>query len=177
MAYSNKLEPTKPLAFTYVDADLGGDEDTKRSTTGFAILLYGGIVCWLARLQTTVALSTSEAETNAAVEAVKTLMHLRLFMRELGMRQDKPSIVYEDNSACITFTEKSAGSKKTKHYQIKVHFLQEQKEAGVYEMIKVKTDGQLADTFTKPLALQAFTRYRDWMGVVEGNTQEDSAKV
>jgi hypothetical protein len=79
--------PRETLTFvecpTYVDADLAGDLDTMRSTTGFAIMLFGGIVCWMAKLQSTVALSTSEAETNAATEAVKQLMHMRLFLREL----------------------------------------------------------------------------------------------
>jgi hypothetical protein len=46
-----------------------------------------------------VALSTAEAETNASVEAVKQIMHFRLFMREFGMGQDGPSVVYEDNQA------------------------------------------------------------------------------
>ena len=124
---------------TYVDADLAGDLDTMKSTTGFAIILFGGIVCWMAKLQSTVALSTSEAETNAATEAVKQLMHMRLFLRELGMRQNHPTVVYEDNNATIAFTEGTGNKKKTKHYQMKVHFLQEQKEAGVYAMKRVET--------------------------------------
>ena len=91
------------------------------------------------------------------------------------MRQNHPTVVYEDNNATIAFTEGTGNKKKTKHYQMKVHFLQEQKEAGVYAMKRVETTGQLADTFTKALPKESFERYRNWMGVVAGNTQENSA--
>ncbi len=86
---------------TYTDADLAGDVGTRKSTTGFVVVLAGGLVSWMSKLQSTVALSTAEAETNASVEAVKQIMHFRLFMRELGMGQDGPSVVYEDNQAAI----------------------------------------------------------------------------
>ena len=71
-------------AISYVDADLAGDVDTMRSTTGFVIMMHGGIVNWLSKLQPAVALSTPEAETNAATELAKQLCHLRMFLRELG---------------------------------------------------------------------------------------------
>jgi hypothetical protein len=82
---------------TYADADLAGDIGSRKSTTGFVVVLAGGLVSWMSKLQSTVALSTAEAETNASVEAVKQIMHFRLFMRELGMGQDGPSVVFEDN--------------------------------------------------------------------------------
>ena len=68
----------------------------------------------MAKLQSTVALSTSEAETNAATEAVKQLMHMRLFLRELGMRQKYPTVVYEDNNATIAFSEGTGNKKENK---------------------------------------------------------------
>ena len=54
---------------TYADADLAGNVGTRKSTTGFVVVLAGGIVSWMSKLQSTVALSTAEAETNASVEA------------------------------------------------------------------------------------------------------------
>jgi len=87
---------------TYADADLAGDIGTRKSTTGFVVVLSGGLVHWMSKLQSTVALSTAEAETNASVEAVKQIMHFRLFMRELGMGQEGPSIVFEDNQAALS---------------------------------------------------------------------------
>jgi hypothetical protein len=75
---------------TYADSDLGGDDHTLKSTTGYGILMSGGLVSWSSKLQSVVALSTAEAETNAAVEAVKTVLHMRLFLQELGFTQQGP---------------------------------------------------------------------------------------
>ena len=66
---------------TNADADLAGDVGTRKSTTGFVVVLAGGFVYWMSKLRSTVALSTAEAETNASVEAVTQIMHFRLFMR------------------------------------------------------------------------------------------------
>ena len=71
---------------TYADADLAGDICSRKSTIGFVVVLAESLVSWMSKLQSTVALSTAEAETNASVE-VKQIMHFRLFMREIGMGQ------------------------------------------------------------------------------------------
>jgi hypothetical protein len=154
------------MAVTYVDADLAGDADTMRSTTGFAIMLSGGIVSWLSKLQTTVALSTTEAESNAACELVKQICYLRLFLRELNCRQQFPTIVYEDNIGAMANVDGSESSKKAKHYLMKVHYLREQADDGLFVMRKVATKDQLADVFTKPLPDEIFCKFRDWMGVL-----------
>jgi hypothetical protein len=59
----------------------------------------------MSKLQTTVALSTSEAETNSSCEAVKQLIHMRLFLQELGLTQYGPSVVYEDNAAAVAMAQ------------------------------------------------------------------------
>ena len=147
------------------DADLAGDENTRKSTTGFALLLHGGVVSWMSKLQSTVALSTAEAETIAGVEAVKQIMHLRLFLRELGQEQLSPTTVWEDNNAAIALAHGKEQSKRAKHYQMKVAFLNEQHQRGVFSYEKVGTKEQLGDQFTKALPRDDFCRYRDWMGV------------
>ena len=153
------------LMYAYADADLAGDDYTRKSTSGFACVLHGGVICWTSKLQSTVALSTAEAETNAGVEAVKQLMHLRLFLRELGQEQTSPSTVFEDNNAAIALAHNKEQSKRAKHYQMKVHFLNEQLKRGVFSYVRVDTRNQLADCFTKALPRDDFARYRDMMGV------------
>jgi hypothetical protein len=153
------------LMGTYADADLAGDVGTRKSTSGYAVVLHGGIICWLSKLQSTVALSTAEAETIAGVEAVKQVMHLRLFLSELGQEQSGPSIVYEDNNAAISLAHGKEQSKRSKHYQLKVHFLNDMFTKGVFTYEKVGTKSQLADVFTKSLPRDDFCRYREWMGV------------
>ena len=60
--------------------------------------MNGGLVQWLSKLQATAALSTAEAETIAAAEAVKQIMHMRLFYEELGVKSDAPRTVLGDNA-------------------------------------------------------------------------------
>jgi hypothetical protein len=150
---------------TYADADLGGDEFTLKSTSGFCILLNGGVVSWSSKLQSVVALSTAEAETNAAVEAVKTVMHMRLFLQELSHTQVGPSVVYEDNASAISLAQNKEQSKRARHYQLKVHFLKDLHKRGVFCYEKVGTRDQVADAFTKALPRDDFVRFREWMGV------------
>ena len=150
---------------TYADADLAGDIFTRKSTSGYCMILNGGVVSWSSKLQATVALSTAEAETMAATEAVKHLMHMRLFLRELGQEQREPSVVYEDNVAAIALAHGAEQSKRAKHYQMKVHFLNEKFRNGVFVYQKVKSKEQCADAFTKSLPRDEFCRLRDWMGV------------
>ena len=150
---------------TYADADLAGDVFTRKSTSGYCMILNGGVISWSSKLQATVALSTAEAETMAATEAVKHLMHMRLFLRELGQGQHDPSVVYEDNVAAIALAHGSEQSKRAKHYQMKVHFLNEKFRSGVFVYQKVKSKEQCADAFTKSLPRDDFCRLWDWMGV------------
>jgi hypothetical protein len=136
---------------TSADADLAGDICSRKSTIGFVVVLAESLVSWMSKLQSTVALSTAEAETNVSVEAVKQIMHFRLFMRELGMGQDGPSVVFEDNQAAIAIAQKEEQSKRSKHYLIKAAFLTDSYKRGIFRYAKVGTKEQLADAFTKPV--------------------------
>ncbi len=104
------------IVVSYADADLAGDESTRKSTTGFIALLGGGAINWTSELQSIVVLSTAEAETIAGVEAVKQLVHTRLFLRELSQEKVGASVVFEDNSAAISIAHGEEQSKKrSKH--------------------------------------------------------------
>lgn len=149
----------------YADADLAGDVSTRKSTSGYCMVLNGGVIGWSSKLQATIALSTAEAETIAATEAVKQLIHLRFFLEELGQEQRDPSVVYEDNVAAIAMAHGKEQSKRAKHYQMKVHFLNEKYLNGVFVYKKVAKKEQCADVFTKALPRDDFCRFRDWMGV------------
>jgi hypothetical protein len=68
----------------YVDSDMEGDKDNKRSTTGYVFTIGGTIISWISKLQKVVALSTTEAEYVVATEASKEMIWLQRFMEELG---------------------------------------------------------------------------------------------
>src|SRR5713101_6860279 len=79
----------------YVDADMAGDKDNRRSTTGYVFTVGGTAVSWISKLQLVVALSTTEVEYVAATEASKEMIWLQRFMEELGKKQDH-SRLYSD---------------------------------------------------------------------------------
>ena len=92
-------------------------------------------------------------------------MHLRLLLQELGLEQNRPTPIYEDNTAAIALTHGKEQSKRAKHYKIKVHFLNDQYKRGTFAYEEVDTNIMLADTTKKSLPRFDFCRYRDWMGV------------
>ena len=159
------VDPLSKDPYNYADADFAGDVGTRRSTNGGCTLLHGGVVSWLSKLQPTVALSTAEAETNAAVEAVKSIVHTRLLMRELGRGPSGPTELYEDNAPAIAMVDADGNLNRRKHFQLKVHWLKDQKTRQVFKYIKVGTADCLADFFTKALPIPAFEKFRSMLGV------------
>ena len=71
----------------YTDADMSGDLDTYRSTSGYVFTLAGGAVSWQSKIQKCVALSTTEAEYIAMNEAGKEMLWLKQFLEDLGQKQ------------------------------------------------------------------------------------------
>lgn len=135
----------------YCDADWAGDKDTRRSTTAYIFKLDGGCISWSSRLQPTVALSTAEAEYMAACAAVQEAMYLRQLLSDLGWSMDGPIKIKEDNQGCIALSENPVHHKRTKHIDIKYHFVREKVLSGEIVLEHVATEHQLADLLTKPL--------------------------
>ena len=136
----------------FADSDYAADE-SRRSTMGGVIMQNGGPISWFSVLGKTVALSTCEAEINAAVMAAKDAIHIGRLMHDLGLACDeKPIQIAEDNSAAIA--QAAAGIRavrKAKHYEVRLRFLQELVVQKAIEFVYCPTDIQLADLLTKPL--------------------------
>ena len=76
----------KPMLLGCTNANMAGDVDFKKSTSGYLITFSGGVVSWQSRLQKCVALSTTEAEYIAIIEASKELLWMKKFLQELGLQ-------------------------------------------------------------------------------------------
>ena len=135
----------------YSDADWANDKDTRRSTTGYAFLLNGAVISWCSKLQTTVALSSTEAEYMALCAAAQEAVHLRRLLSDLGFEQKGPTIIYEDNQSCIALAKNPVHHARTKHIDIRFHYTREKIEDGEIDVVYVPTSEQLADVLTKPL--------------------------
>jgi hypothetical protein len=98
----------------YVDASHASDVDTRRSITGYIFFISGGPVSWQSRMQTSVALSSIEAEYMVASAATQEAMWQARLLEQIGMRIDLPIKLYEDNK----FSYNVYGSSwRSPHYQ------------------------------------------------------------
>ena len=160
----------EPVIVGFCDADYAGDEDTRRSTTAYVFMLGGAAVSWASKLQPTVALSSAEAEYMALSAGVQEAIHLRQLMADLGFPQREPTTVYEDNQGCIALSENPVMHKRTKHIDVRHHFIRERLESGEVALRYVATQNQLADLLTKALNRDVFQRLRS---VVMGHSSLD----
>jgi len=85
----------------YVDSDYATCKDTRRSVTGYVVYLASGPVTWGSRKQTSVTLSSTEAEFMAACAAAQESIWLVRMLTELGQVVPKPLVLFEDNQSCI----------------------------------------------------------------------------
>ena len=160
---SHPKDPEKLHPFAvWADSDYAGSE-TRHSTSAHVILLNGGPVGFRGALNKIMTLSTADAELLSAAEAAKEVIHIRLMMKEFGFPQfcDAPTVVYEDNQACIALAHNLRSRKSAKHMEVRLRFLQEQVQAGIVRFAYVRTKEQLADLFTKALPAELFVYLRD----------------
>jgi Reverse transcriptase (RNA-dependent DNA polymerase) len=134
----------------WCDADYAGDQDVRRSTTGYVFTINGGAVSWASKRQPTVALSTAEAEYMAACAATREAVWLRQLVVDLGMPVTVVPIA-GDNQACLNWVHNQVVSAKSKHIAVQHHFVRERVALRQVSFSWVPTAEQAADVFTKPL--------------------------
>eukprot|EP00253_Pinus_taeda_P031249 PITA_31249 len=105
----------------YVDANMVGDRDNKRSTTGYVFTVGGTTISWVSKLQSVVALSTTEAEYVATTKASKKMIWLQRFLDELGKKQELGRL-YSESQSAIHLTKNSTFHSKTRHIHLKYHY-------------------------------------------------------
>ena len=125
---------------------------SRRSTTGNLFLYNRSPISWRSKLQKTIALSTAEAEYYSASTAAVEVIYLRYLLRGMGFAPKSWTPVYEDNNACIEWSNNIIGGReRAKHIDIRKHFAHEAVQNGHLRLVRVDTSKQLADIFTKGL--------------------------
>lgn len=135
----------------YCDSDWAADSIDRRSTTGYVFMHQGGAISWGSKKQPTVALSTTEAEYMAMSSATQEALWLKSLSNEIFQKKDKTLIIKCDNKGAIQLSEKSSYQPRTKHIDVRHHFIREKVIDGNIKFEYIKTDFMLADYLTKPV--------------------------
>jgi hypothetical protein len=148
----------------YTDSDWGSDPIKRRSTTGFFGTLAGGAIHWTSRMQKTVAQSSTEAEYMALSDCGRQAAWLRSLFSELGIKMG-PLPVYGDNQGSIFLASNPLTEKRTKHIDIKYHYIRDLLEEEKVELFFVSGNDNPADLLTKSLGHIKFNRFRSQLGL------------
>jgi len=137
----------------YSDADWAGDMDTRRSTTGYIVMLNNGAIAWKSRRQPTVALSTMEAEYMALTNATKELKWIKTLLAELSHSNsnDDPTDLFSDNQSAIALAKNPVSHARAKHINLRHHFIREAIQDKVIWVQYIPTAEMTADSLTKAL--------------------------
>lgn len=149
----------------YTDSDYAGDIDDRRSTSGYAFLFSNGAVCWSSRKQPVVSLSTTESEFIAAAACACQGIWMKRILNQIGHSHCKYITIFCDNSSTIKLSKNPVMHGRSKHIDVRFHFLCDLIKDGELELKHCKTDEQIADIMTKPLKLEVFERLRGLLGV------------
>jgi len=149
----------------FSDSDYAGDKNHRRSTSGVVVMLNDSIISWTSQKQSCVALSTTEAEYVAASAAAREIIGLRNFMEELGFPQREPTCLWIDNQSAIRLVKNPEMHPKTKHIDVRFHYIREQVEEGEIIVDYIPSEEQRADILTKCLLKGKLETNRDRLGI------------
>ncbi|GJR57409.1 retrovirus-related pol polyprotein from transposon TNT 1-94 [Tanacetum coccineum] len=148
----------------YADADHAGCQDTRRSTSGSAQFLGDKLVSWSSKKQTSTSISSTEAEYIAMSGCCAQILWMRSQLSDYGFAYNRIPL-YCDNKSAIALCCNNVQHSRSKHIDIRHHFIREQVEKGVVELYFVRTEYQLADIFTKALPKERFKFILPWLGM------------
>jgi hypothetical protein len=151
----------------YSDSDLGGDIDTHRSTTGVIFFLGNNIVSWQSQKQRIVALSSCESEYVAATTAACQAIWLARLLGEIKEEATGTTVLNVDNKSAISLSKNPVFHERSKHIDIRYHFIRECVEDGKILMQFVRSEEQLADMLTKALGRAKLQEQRAKVGMIE----------
>lgn len=160
-----KPEDLSAPFLTYTDSAHGDCPDTGRSTGGYLVKMGSGAVSWSSKLQTLVALSTTEAEYIAAVDAGKEIMWMRNILSEFGYPADDASPLCMDNQSSINVSKNPEHHGRMKHLDLRTYWLRDTVESGHIKPNYIPTGQMVADALTKPLPSVKVAYCRDMMGI------------
>ncbi|XP_074337612.1 secreted RxLR effector protein 161-like [Apium graveolens] len=161
----------------YTDTDMAGDVVDRRSTGGMCFYLNGNLISWTSQKQRVIALSSCEAEYMAATLAACQSIWLRGLLREVLRQQVGSVIIYIDNKSAIELMKNPILHGRSKHIDVRFHFIWECIEHGELVVRYVGTRKQKADILTKALGRVKFEIMQEQIGVCDIAAEESKVKT
>lgn len=163
LVYAN--ETNSRTLYGFSDSDLAGDVFDRRSTGGMCFYLNRSLISWSSQKQMVVALSSCEAEYMAATAAATQSIWLRGLMSEISRQPVGPVVLHIDNRSDIELMKNPVLHGRSKHIDVRFHFIRECIERGELIVKHVVTQEQRADILTKALGRVKFEEMRKMIGV------------
>lgn len=151
----------------YTDSDYARDIEDRKCTSGYVCMLSNAAICWSSRKQEIVTLSSTEAEYVAATSCACHCMWLTGLLEEIKDEKLGPVLIKCDNSSTIKLSKNPVMHRRTKHIDVRFHYLRNLVNEGRIQLVFCPTTEQLADVMTKPVKLESFEKMRRMLGVIE----------
>jgi hypothetical protein len=148
----------------YSDADWAGNLDDRKSISGGYFYIGNCLVSWFSKKQSSISLSTAEAEYIAAGNACTQLVWMKRMLSEYEIKQDS-MLLYCDNFSIINISKNPIQRSRTKHIDIRFHYILELIEEKGISLEYIPTENQRADIFTKPLDKCRFNKIKFDLGM------------
>jgi hypothetical protein len=140
----------------YTDSDWAGSIADRISTSGCCFNLGSAMISWQSRKQSSIALSTAEAEYIAVCYASYEAIWLRKLLTGLFDLEMEATTILCDNQSCIKMTENLVFHDRSKHIEIRYHYIRDMVQRGAIKLQYISTDEQIANVLTKPLSRVKF---------------------
>ncbi|KAK6115529.1 hypothetical protein DH2020_007798 [Rehmannia glutinosa] len=150
----------------YSDSNYVGCRIDMKSISGTCQMHGNRLVSWLNKKQNSIATSTAEAEFIVAGSCCAQVLWMRQQQRDYAIEERESVPIFYDNISNINITQNPIHHNRTKHIEIRHHFLRDCVSKRKIEISFVPSQDQLADIFTKPLSSETFASIRAWLGIM-----------
>ena len=150
----------------FTDSDWIGNVKDRKSTSGCCFNLGSVMISWFSRKQTSVELSTVEAEYITSCSACTEAIWLRKLLSGLFDVLMDPTSIWCDSQSCITLSKNIVFHDKSNHIEVRYHYIQDIVEKGVVKLQYLATYEQVTDVLTKSLSKFKFEYFREKLRVV-----------
>ncbi|CAH2105387.1 unnamed protein product [Euphydryas editha] len=149
----------------FVDADWARDIVDRKSTTGFFIRFFRNSISWKSKKQNSVTKSSTFAEYIALSEAVTEVNFLVCLINDVFVEVYRPVKIYEDSSGVVAISKYRNFTKNSNHIEVHYHFIHENVKQGNIEVVKIGSENNIADIFTKALGNVKFIKFREMLNL------------